>query len=1363
MLPALALALLLAGCLKEERIGIGDAVRDAIVFQSVRQQAAASPSTDGPEAKGAPVEGGVMADGNVFAVSAFHYRGSPASIGYGYAGGRNPGDPSIDHMPVTVADGRFVYSPAQYWPGNDADRLQFFAYFPLRSAFDGTGGALDVGFTLDGSRPQMTMDYTLSGDPAEHRDLLWSATSPLDNQQVKLTFNHALTRVTLLARKGDRFDRFFPSGPAVKITAATIGSVLKGSAGRVQADPVSGPVWGLADGDNVYGDLALTGLLTREPLTSQHEPQFKYLVGSEGPRHALMMIPMSGTTSTREAFDKMTLKVTFTVGDGPEKTLSVPFGGVDPWAPGKHTEYLLTIQPDEIELIYTVQDWDRTEVDGDIDERELKVSSTEVVATSVYYPHVYFWTPDRYVGNVYLDTFMADGTTRIDDFYAHLTDADGKYFAYDPASGEGFFKLQLRADVAPGEYDHTLVLHADGLRRHIRVRATQFTPPSMWSHYSQSTWVGTFHRAGERGERIIYAQNGSATNPWSARVLTGGDFIELSDSPTLDPGVLTANPGDPEAYYVTDGKQEVSGTGMVYFRIGLKSTYQPTDEAPARYGKVEVTTMYSWGSTLKSIIYVRQGDAPDYVMRPTDPGDRAYAVKFSPYNLTARGMNDQAQSVDVAYRDGVFVEYPTQAGAFFQWGVKDLSMIRRAYHPAYPGAVTGWLGELNYLYGYWNTLGQSWETCPPGYRRPYEGSVVGPNNEGAVARSELRQSLWNDPVAGFSSNADFDQVWNANSQWGFYADGFFDRNPMQAQNAADPGTLTTVNRDSHRVGYVGRVYYNPHNDASLFMPSAGYREAADGRLNWPASAGNYWTATSQREVAVNGYKNAVVHQAGGWPGTYIVRMMQTFGMSVRCVRDDRPAEPEIRIYDIDDEETDALMFASYDNAGEGIEERSFRVTWSPATATPDLTVTAGEGTAYRIDWSASSPDVPSNGSVSTATPGQRIFTVKATTAGTSGQTLPSGTDYDKATKLTFSLAGAASKSITVTHHVLKAGHELEPASPSLYRFVGVFWRNDEVGERLIRMDGYTGRWSATVVQGMHWIMLDTGWSKDPAALTDNPGNAENYLVEAYRRHITGNGPVRFRMGIEKYGDIGEAYNRFGVVAVRLIDQGTTFLVYARQGQVAAPVVSWMSWAPFNVTSPAGGNTATLTAGSPDNFTARPSMAGYYFGQGTLGAATPADNVGSAVPPATAGEVCPAGYRKPTAAEMAAGLIGSGSATSVSLWGYYADGYFDRRMPRNVSVAGQGQSTTVGSGSTVAHIGRIFVNPQTGTSLFMPASGARANATGAPVYLGRRLDYWTGTLGSWMTSPATGGDPVVTDAPVYNSVSNSYKSVRCIKE
>ena len=133
------------------------------------------------------------------------------------------------------------------------------------------------------------------------------------------------------------------------------------------------------------------------------------------------------------------------------------------------------------------------------------------------------------------------------------------------------------------------------------------------------------------------------------------------------------------------------------------------------------------------------------------------------------------------------------------------------------------------------------------------------------------------------------------------------------------------------------------------------------------------------------------------------------------------------------------------------------------------------------------------------------------------------------------------------------------------------------------------------------------------------------------------------------------------------------------------------------------------------------------------------------------ESCPADYRRPTDGGDtdymdATGEMDSNKSETLqslfsniptytdnnvqnSVWGRYADGFFDRQaivnslglnpnpIPSAVSV----------DNSAVAYIGRLFHNPTSYNSLFFPTSGNRYNSSGALSYAGGSGNYWSSSL------------------------------------
>ena len=418
------------------------------------------------------------------------------------------------------------------------------------------------------------------------------------------------------------------------------------------------------------------------------------------------------------------------------------------------------------------------------------------------------------------------------------------------------------------------------------------------------TYVGAFWRADQTGERIINISGvaASAAGAWSAYVLEYGDFkpgdIVFSTANSAAGTAWSAleaidmsNPINDANYGVAGNDQIVTGMvvsgGDIFFRIGLKSkwsanpAYNATTK-PARYAVVMIS--YN-NNTRFQKLYLRQGHEADYLMRKQDNNaagnlesltngtiaePRPDAKKFSPYNLTAAGYRDgtsSAQYIQLDAGGGVFTNYPSQAGAFFQWA--DATNVRYAYHPTNPstGVVSGW--QNNYPRTYWDALKATHETCPPGYRRPTDGRTDAADVNGPILSSEMRQSLWQDPAAenrGGNTN---------NSVWGYYADGFFDRRQIGASNTYANSAVAT---GSAAAAYIGRLFFNPTTNASLFIPISGYRGSGNGELSHAGGYGGFWSSSSYS--AVNSWN--LYTYSGSALQNYHGR---DYGFPVRCVQE----------------------------------------------------------------------------------------------------------------------------------------------------------------------------------------------------------------------------------------------------------------------------------------------------------------------------------------------------------------------------------------------------------------------------------------------------------------------------------------------
>ena len=453
-----------------------------------------------------------------------------------------------------------------------------------------------------------------------------------------------------------------------------------------------------------------------------------------------------------------------------------------------------------------------------------------------------------------------------------LTDVGGS------SSGAASREVEIKAYPNPTASVRSAKVHvkAGNLSKVINVSQEPYTPydPQL---ISPRTYVGAFWRAGQTGERLIriYDIPSLAAGEWTAQVLEYGDFapgdIVFSTGFSADGSVWTPSqntdmndPAVDAAFGVSGNREVVSGTvatgGEVFFRIGLKSKWS-TNAAynaatrPARYAVIGI--WYDDNQKLQKL-YVRQGHGADYLMRPGDPGEgggaitnnRNLARRFAAYNLThpdlksgaATGGTDPDNhprfplraSLTAADAPDYFTDYPSQAGAHLIWSSFDTP--GRAYHPTNP--YEGLILPVTHDYDFWSIIGEKNEHCPPGYRRPTCGYTDAYNSPLLAYNSEMHQSLlWN-------ADKEPTEVNRLNSIDGFYADGFFDRRQLRAPEGYNTTDKVTVEFATGNVAYMGILYFNPLNNASLFLPMAGFRNATgNGALYQAGSGCMYWSSS----------------------------------------------------------------------------------------------------------------------------------------------------------------------------------------------------------------------------------------------------------------------------------------------------------------------------------------------------------------------------------------------------------------------------------------------------------------------------------------------------------------------------------------
>jgi len=393
-------------------------------------------------------------------------------------------------------------------------------------------------------------------------------------------------------------------------------------------------------------------------------------------------------------------------------------------------------------------------------------------------------------------------------------------------------------------------------------------------------------------------------------------------------------------------------------------------------------------------------------------------------------------------------------------------------------------------------------------------------------------------------------------------------------------------------------------------------------------------------------------------------------------------------------------------------------------------------------------------------------------------------------------------------------------------WVGAFYRWNQTGERIIKIRN-TGTWTATVTQGASFIRLCGEATKDPhygsasGTLGNDAGFDANYPVTGAATALSGHGIIYFRIGIaEALAYIG-APPRYGVIEITT-DAGIR-KIYVRQGEEADYVMRpedpnpanannprpyAVRYVPFNLSDPyrgAGGGTLSLHnewplgfSNSSKKFTDYPTQAGYFFqwNQGSAYKAFHPVNTVSAItgwPTDTKNswerllDPCPPGYRHPNdslRSVLSSEIRQSWYATpnndtyglshpsdaflENSIWGFYADGLFDR-LPVGASPNNAPSSTVsynptnlfAVSNTEVGYAGLLIFNPVSNSSLFLPAPGIRESVTG-----GALLN--TGALGAyWTNSPnGTNAWSFYFTPTTFYSYNNAHQSngasIRCIK-
>ena len=346
-----------------------------------------------------------------------------------------------------------------------------------------------------------------------------------------------------------------------------------------------------------------------------------------------------------------------------------------------------------------------------------------------------------------------------------------------------------------------------------------------------------------------------------------------------------------------------------------------------------------------------------------------------------------------------------------------------------------------------------------------------------------------------------------------------------------------------------------------------------------------------------------------------------------------------------------------------------------------------------------------------------------------------------------------------------------PASVKTY--VGAFWRANETGERIIRLAGMNndeenrGPWTVSVVwQDAKWSSGDSillskdkldatslsargiTWNKNTENPNQGTNGPENHKITAGTSTISGvvdgqHPDLIFRVGLKNVFSAYHEFNSPARYAVVLLTYGTPVKVqkfFIRQGQGADVVSSTRTdakWPPYNLSN-------------STSFMTYPTQAGYFYQwrhSATVSTPWPHDPITptpSTWPTASSsdGEVfsldsaCPTSYTVPTGSTLTTTQQQSllSPADIVHFWGYYADGFFDRRETVD-APGGQGQvkSAVSKDNNNIAYMGMLVYSNITNASLFFPAAGYRVATNGALTNAGNDAMYMSRTVQSFSNS------------------------------
>ena len=353
-------------------------------------------------------------------------------------------------------------------------------------------------------------------------------------------------------------------------------------------------------------------------------------------------------------------------------------------------------------------------------------------------------------------------------------------------------------------------------------------------------------------------------------------------------------------------------------------------------------------------------------------------------------------------------------------------------------------------------------------------------------------------------------------------------------------------------------------------------------------------------------------------------------------------------------------------------------------------------------------------------------------------------------------------------------------------YTGAFWKAGQRAERLISIPvedaAHTGGWVVQVLEyGAGFTegdILFASWDGTLPVDTTDPDDPGHYVDG--KTYVAGNATttgtnITFRIGLRTTWDAQQGYTggqpaRYARVVVSFGNDLAYYrVIYIRQGHEADFLMSpgdagltttdavartrAVKWLPYNLTTDGD------IDNSPYSFqvakeggveTKYPSQAGAFWQFTSINrryAYNPAVatlpggwNTANAEEWSKEHETCPAGYRRPVGSsstpvnnEFYQSLLATENiVTGNFMWGYYADGYFDRHAI-GPSPNGNVKTAVNSTEAEVGYIGRLFYNPVKGSpsygaSIFFPAAGYRENNTSSTLSdTGTAGHYWSSAV------------------------------------